>query len=76
MVKTWEKHDQSYVSNSVKDNFSKRIAKNIGSSIMPYSEYLKNKFILAYFGHKITEKEMEKRYPGVIDQFINISMIE
>jgi len=70
IVQRWKAHHQTYVANTVKDRPTEIINRELGYERTPYSEYVKNKYLLAYLDNKISREELENRYPGLYDEFI------
>lgn len=70
MTHTWESQGNKYVSNAVKNRIDDVLAGYTGYSRLSYSEYLKLKFILAYYNKKIEFKELENKYPGELIKFV------
>lgn len=70
IVQRWKDHHQTYIANSVKDRPIEIINRELGYKPTQYSEYVKNKYLLAYLDNKISLDELEKRYPGLHNEFI------
>lgn len=61
-LKEWKKRDYSYIGNSVYNRVNTVISKELGVKLWDYDEYLRYKFILAYYEDRISEFELQKRY--------------
>lgn len=61
--------------NEYADRYAEGLALKEGrvpeDKIKTHSEYLEYKFLLAYYNNKITQKELNKRYPNVLSNFEN-----
>lgn len=70
-LKTWKRRDYSYVANSVYDRVTNVMVKELGAERWQYSEYLRYKFILAYYEGRISESELRLRYPDEPGEYLN-----
>lgn len=62
-LKEWKHRDYSYIGNSVYDRIRGTMAREMGRGRWKYAEYLRYKFILAYYENLISEVELRERYP-------------
>lgn len=70
MTHTWEDQGNKYVANAVKNRFEDVLAGYLGTSRLTYSQYLRLKFILAYYNKQIKLEELKQRYPEELDKFL------
>lgn len=70
IVQRWKSNHQTYIANSVKDRPTEIINRELGYGLASYSEYVKNKYLLAYLDNMISREELENVYPGLYDEFI------
>ncbi len=69
-INNWKGKDYSYIGNSVTNRISDVMARELGNKRWAYTEYLRYKFILAYYDNRISETELEERYPEEPDIFL------
>lgn len=65
----WENTGQEYVANAIKNRITPILDNYLDQSLMTYPQYLKLKYLLGYFGGKITEEELEDQYPNALNVF-------
>lgn len=71
MVNTWRREGQTYVANVVRNRPAEILDVYLEGKRMTYPEYLRLKFILAYFDGEISYDELETRYPGSYESFVD-----
>jgi len=62
-LKEWKRRDYSYIGNSVYNRIEGAMARELGRERWEYTEYLRYKFILAYYQNLVSEAELRERYP-------------
>jgi len=70
MIHTWQDNGNKYMANAVRNRIDDVLAKYTGVERMTYSEYLRLKFIIAYYTKKISLEELEEKYPGELNKFL------
>ena len=61
-LKEWKSRDYSYIGNSVYDRITGTIARELGQRRWEYTDYLRYKFVLAYYQNLISEDELKEKY--------------
>jgi hypothetical protein len=70
LMKTFQEHGFQFTGRQVTNLPSERYTNLATEPIQTYAAYLEAKFILGYYDNKISETELETRYPGLHDEFI------
>ena len=76
LIKTWKNYDFTYVGNTVKNRPREVLSGYFNKPQMNYPQYLKGKFILAYFQKKISQEELLSRYPYALSEIYNTILAE
>jgi len=70
-MKQWKNSNFLYTANTVRNRPAELINSYLGTPQLTYSDYLKYKFIIAYFNQLISQNELENRYPNLLSQIYN-----
>lgn len=68
MTQYWRRQNYRYAGNTVTDRPSRIISAYLDLPVVDYQEYQRWKHLLAWFDREITEAELERAYPGLLEQ--------
>lgn len=70
LMHAFERRGFAFTGRNVNQISEERAAALFNKPITSQDEYLKDKFILGYYDNKISEEELNRRYPELLDTFI------